>query len=61
MFSITLNKNRYLGFKNISLRIYFDKKRIIISNGDELKFTRNSEVPFVSAYLRYRGNKIWNG
>lgn len=46
---------------NFNYILKFDKKRIMMSNGDELKFTRNSEVPFVNAYLRYRGNKIWNG
>ncbi|WP_154888681.1 LytTR family DNA-binding domain-containing protein [Longibaculum muris] len=53
-----LNSFTIINFDHI---LKFDKKRIIISNGDELKFTRNSEVPFVNAYLRYRGNKIWNG
>ncbi|WP_028042884.1 LytR/AlgR family response regulator transcription factor [Candidatus Stoquefichus massiliensis] len=53
-----LNSFTIINFDHI---LNFDKKRILMSNGDKLKFTRNSEVPFVNAYLRYRGNKIWNG
>lgn len=53
-----LNSFTIINFNHI---LKFDKKRIMMSNGDEMKFTRNSEVPFVNAYLRYRGNKVWNG